>query len=300
MRVMNRIKALYRSWGIPCTGTQVYTRRHRELWLNKIQETGVHRRAELFYQELDGLQSLRLIVRRELLTESRKIPAVKLLRQIPFIGPLRAAQLVALMQTPQRFRSKRQLWTYSGLAVVTHDSAQYRYVDGQLQRCKKPQKVRGLNQNHNHTMKEIFKSAALSSALRPGPFQDFYLGLLAKGMKPEMARVLRSLRHSSRSETISIATMRGRDRFSLIVEGPLESRQRHMVSRKSVRSGLMFRHTRGISASAATIQFVGAMRRTMGGGLIRTKPSSIASRLDRTICGSSISRQANGRRFWVR
>ena len=40
MRVMNRIKALYRSWGIPCAGTQVYTRRHRELWLNKIQEAG--------------------------------------------------------------------------------------------------------------------------------------------------------------------------------------------------------------------------------------------------------------------
>jgi transposase len=160
MRVMNRIKALYRSWGIPCAGTQVYTRRHRDLWLNKIQEAGVHRRAELFYQELDGLMSLRRIVRRELLAESRKLPAVKLLRQIPFIGPLRAAQLVALMQTPHRFRSKRQLWTYSGLAVVTHDSAQYRYVDGQLQRSNKPQQVRGLNQNHNHTMKEIFKSAA--------------------------------------------------------------------------------------------------------------------------------------------
>ena len=27
MRVMNRIKALYRSWGIPCTGTQVYDQR---------------------------------------------------------------------------------------------------------------------------------------------------------------------------------------------------------------------------------------------------------------------------------
>jgi hypothetical protein len=58
MRVMNRIKALYRSWGIPCAGTQVYTRRHRDLWLNKIQEAGVHRRAELFYQELDGLMSI--------------------------------------------------------------------------------------------------------------------------------------------------------------------------------------------------------------------------------------------------
>ena len=48
-RVMNRLKALYRSWGIPCTGTQVYSRRHREQWLKKIREAGVRRRAELFY-----------------------------------------------------------------------------------------------------------------------------------------------------------------------------------------------------------------------------------------------------------
>ncbi len=188
-RVMNRIKALYRAWGIPCTGTQVYSRRHREQWLNKITETGVRRRAELFYQQLDALQALRHTVRGELLTESRRHQAVKLLRQIPFIGPLRAAQLVALIQTPHRFRSKRQLWTYSGLAVETHDSAQYRYVDGQLQRSKKPQQVRGLNQNHNHAMKEIFKSAALSATGRAGPLQKFYEGLLAKGMKPELARV---------------------------------------------------------------------------------------------------------------
>ena len=188
-RVMNRIKALYRAWGIPCMGTQVYGQRHRQQWLKKIHEAGVRRRAELFYQQLDGLQPLRRIVRGELLAESRKYPAVKLLRQIPFIGPLRAAQLVALMQTPHRFRSKRQLWTYSGLAVMTRDSGQYRYVDGQLQRSKKPQQIRGLNQNYNHAMKEIFKSAALSATLRAGPFQDFYEGLLAKGMKPELARV---------------------------------------------------------------------------------------------------------------
>jgi hypothetical protein len=135
------------------------------------------------------LQGLRHTVRGELIVESRKHAGVKLLRQIPFIGPLRAAQLVALMQTPHRFRSKRQLWTYNGLAVVTHDSAQYRYVDGQLQRSKKPQQLRGLNQNHNHAIEEIFKSAALSATLRPGPFQDFYASLLVKGMKPEMARL---------------------------------------------------------------------------------------------------------------
>ncbi len=30
-RVMNRLKALYRGWGIPCAGTQVYAPRHRLL-----------------------------------------------------------------------------------------------------------------------------------------------------------------------------------------------------------------------------------------------------------------------------
>jgi len=188
-RVMNRLKALYRGWGIPCAGTQVYALHSREEWLNKIPHAGVRRRAELLYEQLDGLQGLRRNLRSELLAESWKHKAAKLLRQIPCIGPIRAARLLALMQTPHRFRSKRQLWTYSGLGIETHDSAQYRYVRGQLQRSKKPQQIRGLNRNHNHAMKEIFKGAATRASCGVGPLRNFYVALLAKGMKPEMARL---------------------------------------------------------------------------------------------------------------
>ena len=124
-RVMNRVKALYRGWSIPCAGTQVYAPRYRQEWLGKIEHAGVRRRAELLYQQLDGLQALRRTLRPELLAESRKHKAAKLLRQIPCIGPIRAARLIAWMQTPHRFRSKRQLWTYSGLGIETHDSAQW-------------------------------------------------------------------------------------------------------------------------------------------------------------------------------
>jgi len=106
-RVMNRIKALYRGWGIACAGTQVYAPRYREEWLPKIEHAGVRRRAELLYEQLDGLQALRRNVRPELLAESRKHKATKLLRQIPCIGPIRAARLIALIQTQHRFRSKR-------------------------------------------------------------------------------------------------------------------------------------------------------------------------------------------------
>src|SRR5215467_10749399 len=185
-RVMNRV---YRGWGIPCAGNQVYAPRYREEWLKKIEHAGVRRRAEFLYQQLDGLQGLRRTLRPELLAESRKHKAAKLLRQIPCIGPIRAARLIALMQTPHRFRSKRQLWTYSGLGIETYDSAQYRFVGGELQRAKKPQQIRGLNQNHNHEMKEIFKGAAIRASCGVGPLRDFYVGLLDKGMKPEMARL---------------------------------------------------------------------------------------------------------------
>src|SRR5499427_6159314 len=44
-RFMNRLKALYRSWAIPCAGRDVYYTRHRSQWLEKITEAGPRRRA---------------------------------------------------------------------------------------------------------------------------------------------------------------------------------------------------------------------------------------------------------------
>ena len=188
-RVMSRVKAIYRSWAIPCTGKQVYAPQHRAQWLAKITEPGVRRRAEFYYQQLDALRSLRREVRRVLLEESKKHQAWKQLCQIPSIGPIRAAVLLGILQTPHRFRTKRQLWTFGGLGIETYSSADHRYVEGQLQRSKKPALIRGLNENCNHDLKNLFKGAAIIASTKPGPFQEFYEALLAKGIRPEMARL---------------------------------------------------------------------------------------------------------------
>jgi transposase len=188
-RVMTRLKAMYRSWAIPCAGKQVYAPRYRSEWLGKISEAGVRRRAEFYYQQLDALRALRQQVRRELLAESGKHKASKLLCQIPSIGPIRAALLIAILQTPHRFRTKRQLWAYGGLGIETHSSADHRYVEGQLRPSKRPVSLRGLNRNHNHELKNIFKGAAIIAATKAGPFQEFYAALVAKGIRPEMARL---------------------------------------------------------------------------------------------------------------
>jgi hypothetical protein len=62
-------------------------------------------------------------------------------------------------------------------------------INGQVERRKRPVLVRGLNWNHNHELKNLFKGAATTASAGSGVFQQFYLGLLNKGMQPEMGRL---------------------------------------------------------------------------------------------------------------
>jgi hypothetical protein len=82
-------------------------------------------RVEALYAELAVLQQLRSRAKMAMLREAQHDRAWVVLRTIPFHGPLRVALFLATMQTPWRFRTKRQLWAYAGLAVVTRASAEY-------------------------------------------------------------------------------------------------------------------------------------------------------------------------------
>src|SRR5271157_2377439 len=184
-----RQNALYRSQAIACAGQKPYGSRHREEWLAQLADSGLQRHARRLYQELDLLQQLRREARRDLIVECRKHGETKLLRTVPWLGPIRVALLIGRVQTPHRFRTKRQFWAYCGLALETRSSADYQMVNGQLERRKKPVFIRGLNLNHNHDLKNLFKSAATTASGSHGPFRLFYENLLGKGIKPELARL---------------------------------------------------------------------------------------------------------------
>ncbi|MGA2251135.1 IS110 family transposase [Terracidiphilus sp.] len=188
-RAMGRLKAVFRGQAISCTGRRLYGPKHRGEYLEALGACALRRRAERLYQQLDALQQLRRDARHDLIVECRKHAEAKWLQTVPFLGPLRAAVLIGRVQTPHRFRTKRQFWTYCGLALETHDSAEYRVIDGQVERKKRPAQVRGLNWNYNHELKNVFKGAANAASTGQGVFREFYLGLLKKGMRPEMARL---------------------------------------------------------------------------------------------------------------
>jgi len=188
-RAMLRIKALFRARAIATRGTSVYRPAERNAWLARLDSPGAQARATSLLTQLDLLLDLRPKAKTAMIAEARKQPGWRFLRSVPFLGPVRVSQLLAIIVTPHRFRTKRNLWPYGGLAVVTRTSAEAEFRDGQLRRRARPPQTRGLNRNHNPLLKSIFKGAATAASTKPGPLKDLYDACVARGTKPELAKV---------------------------------------------------------------------------------------------------------------
>lgn len=187
-RVHNRLKALYRGRGIRCEGEKVYDPEKRHQWITQLAEPGVRQRAASLYLQLDNLNVMVADIKRQMLAESRKHKATSILRSLSTLGPISAAMIIATCDTPHRFRSKRQFWTYCGFAVVTRSSSDHYFENGELHKRRKPALTRGLNRNYNRRLKWVFKTAALNGSRR-GPFKPFYQQLLTRGLKPDLAKL---------------------------------------------------------------------------------------------------------------
>jgi transposase len=187
-RVMQRIKAIYRARAIATPGVSVYRASQRKQWLAKL-EGGARARAALLLTQLDGLLELRPKAKGAMIVAARRQPGWKALQSIPFLGPVRVAQVLAVMRTPFRFRTKRNLWPYAGLAVVRHSSANQEFKNGKLQRSKKAPMTRGLNRNHNPLLKAVFKGAANAAASAAGPLGEYYQASLARGVDEDLAKL---------------------------------------------------------------------------------------------------------------
>lgn len=188
-RTMYRIKSVFRSRGVRVRGVSVFGRRERQRWLDQLDSAGSRFRVEQLLTELDAVQELRERAKAKMIAEARRQSGWRTLRSIPFFGPIRTAYLLAIIVSPFRFRTKRQLWPYCGLAVVTRSSGEEEFAGGRLKKRRHVVATRGLNRNHNGLLKYVFKGAALAATLRPGPLRDFYDQCVARGARPDIARV---------------------------------------------------------------------------------------------------------------
>ena len=77
---------------------------------------------------LTSIEELRGGIEKAMIAESRRHPISRILRTAPGLGPIRVAQLIPIVITPHRFRTKRQFWAYCGFGLVTRTSADWAKV----------------------------------------------------------------------------------------------------------------------------------------------------------------------------
>jgi len=182
-RVMTRLKAVYRSWAIPCAVSKSMRALSCPV-ARKISEAGVAP-GEFYYQQLDALRSC-ASMRRELLVRARNTRASKLLAS-PLDGPIRAAQLIAILQTPHRFRTKRQLWLTAVLASRTPASVIVMWK-GNCDHRRGPCRCAG-STAITITNSKTFSRVQPLSRHQGWAFSGVLRGSSGQGIRPEMARL---------------------------------------------------------------------------------------------------------------
>jgi transposase len=187
-RVQSRLKALYRSRGVRTPAADVFKRKQREQWLMKLP-SAYRSAAEVMYLQYDALHEAKKTAKKLLLEESSRHAIAPILQTCPGLGPTRVAQLMSIVVTPYRFRTSRQLWSYSGLAIVMRSSSDWVQTPKGWQRVNLD-RTRGLNRNYNRTLKYVFKGAVSTVTLyQQQPLYGDFQRLLEQGTKPPMARL---------------------------------------------------------------------------------------------------------------
>lgn len=190
VRVKNRLKAVLRGRGI-LADAGVYDGKRRGKWLKELPASGHRPMAEWLGRELDQLVPLREEAEGWLLEEAKTHPIIKKLSTAPGLGPLRTAQLAAIVVTPHRFRTRRQFWSYCGLGIVTRSSSDW--VQGQNGKWTRAEvrQTRGLNRKRQPVLKALFKGAATTviTQLREHPLHMDYERMLQAGIKPNLAKL---------------------------------------------------------------------------------------------------------------
>jgi transposase len=191
VRAKNRLKSAFLSRGVS-TDSTIYDPDRRGRWLTKLPPA--HRQlADWLGRQLDELEPLREEAEEWLLKEAKTHPIIRKLGTAPGMGPIRTAQVVAIVGSPDRFRTRRQFWSYCGLGIVTRSSSDWRPGKhrGEWSRRVEGQQTLGLTRKRNALLKSVFKGAATTVILQlpDNPLHADYQRAVESGRRPNLARL---------------------------------------------------------------------------------------------------------------
>lgn len=184
-RVIIRLRALFLE-----SGTHIRTHRSapEKVPLGALRDHGEKYVVRAYLLQLNTATELVHAARKEMIDYAGSFAAFELLQSIPHVGEIRAAQLLAIVVDPARFRSLRRFWSFGGLGVIQKASSEHRIENGMVIR---DDRVRGVHlaKACQPILKKVLRDIALYASIGRGAFRTIYDGYVARGMRPALARV---------------------------------------------------------------------------------------------------------------
>ena len=160
-RVMNRLKAIYRSWAIPCAGQRVYRR--------AIAPSGLGRSAKPAFaagrRSITSNSTRCVSLRQQATTRAAdgrpQAPSHEVTSPDSFDRPHSVGSVDCNSADTASFPHQAATMGLQRAGVGDTQQRGISLRGRPTQRSKKVLALRGLNKNHNHDLKNIFKGAAI-------------------------------------------------------------------------------------------------------------------------------------------
>jgi transposase len=126
---------------------------------------------------LDQIQDNLETILAEARLQAKRYPEIALIDEIPSIGFIIAATIVAILENRHRFANKRKVWAYAGFGISKNSSANKIYSEK-------------LGKEYNRTLKCVVEEAAQAAINREtdNAFRRSYVRLTKqKGIDPHHA-----------------------------------------------------------------------------------------------------------------
>jgi len=192
-RALLRLRALLASIGVRVKGRTSL----RTVSLRAVREPSVRFVARALVEQIKFLTPVLQAAKTRMVAHAATDPMFVLLQSCPYIGPIRAAELLAIVGDAHRFPTSRSFCAYGGLAVEQRVSSEHRIANGKFVRQSGNLGVRRLNRNGNPRLKSILKDVALGASLGRGVLRSLYEAHIERGKRPAIARVALARRIAS-------------------------------------------------------------------------------------------------------
>jgi len=180
VRFKNKLKALYRRHGMLRLTVEVYDPEKGQEYVERLQFPSSQHRARMLLLQITEIEQASEKAHRRLRELSAHFPIIGMFERIPGVGLIVSATVVAIIETPHRFPSKRELWKYAALAVANPESGGKSYG-------------RYASKEGNRLLKKMLMMAALNAERGENRFSRQYRALKIKSNSIAQRTVARTI-----------------------------------------------------------------------------------------------------------